>query len=164
MKVSVVLAAFVPFVIGQAVNPAAFNPQLTNSIPNVGGPVLYYNGSGPVPPYNSSTPSPPPLPALTYSPLLYRDVNFFVVRRNSKINSTQKSHPLTAEISSPTIAPHALRLSKSSTSQLWRYLLKTPLISLSASVISRSLQGQIVLANTREWATKAPIWCKCMPQ
>ena len=28
----------------------ALNPQLTNSIGDKGGPILYYNGSGPVPP------------------------------------------------------------------------------------------------------------------
>ena len=30
--------------------PQALNPQLTNTIPDNGGPVLYYNGSGDVPP------------------------------------------------------------------------------------------------------------------
>ena len=30
--------------------PPALNPQLTNTIPDDGGPVLYYNGSGDVPP------------------------------------------------------------------------------------------------------------------
>ena len=158
------LATFISFAIGQAVNPAAFDPLLNNSIPNVGGPVLYYNGSGPVPPYNSSTPSPPSLPALTYSPLPYSDINFIVVRRNSKISSTQKSYLFTAERSSPTIALHALRSSKSFTSQLWLYLLRTPLISLSACVISHSLRGQIVLANSLGWAIKGLIWCKCMPR
>ena len=29
----------------------ALNPKLTDTIPNVGGPTLYYNGSGPVPPF-----------------------------------------------------------------------------------------------------------------
>lgn len=53
---------------GQAVNPAAFNPQLSNTIPNGDGPVLYYNGSGPVPPYDSISPNPQPLTALTYLP------------------------------------------------------------------------------------------------
>ena len=28
----------------------ALNPQLTNTIGDKGGPILYYNGSGPVPP------------------------------------------------------------------------------------------------------------------
>ena len=30
--------------------PEALNPQLTNTIGDKGGPILYYNGSGPVPP------------------------------------------------------------------------------------------------------------------
>ena len=42
----------------------AFNPQLTNVVPNGAGPVLYYNGSGPVPSYNQTSPDPAPLPAL----------------------------------------------------------------------------------------------------
>lgn len=33
--------------------PESLNPQLTNTIPDNGGPVLYYNGSGPVPPFVS---------------------------------------------------------------------------------------------------------------
>lgn len=144
---AVLLAAFVPFVIGQAVNPAAFNPLLTNSISIPGGPVLYYNGSGPVPPYNSTTPTAPSLPALTYDPLC-PEAN--VVHHNSRINSTRKSYPLTKEPSSPTIAPHALRSSRSSTSQHCHYPPQTLLTYLSASAISRSLREQIVLANIRE--------------
>ena len=31
----------------------ALNPHLTNTVPDNGGPVLYYNGSGPVPPFVS---------------------------------------------------------------------------------------------------------------
>jgi len=31
-------------------SPQALNPQLTNTIPDNGGPILHYNGSGPVPP------------------------------------------------------------------------------------------------------------------
>lgn len=40
--------------------PEALNPQLTNTIGNMVGPILYYNGSGDVPPYNeiSSIPAP----------------------------------------------------------------------------------------------------------
>ena len=30
--------------------PEALNPQLTDTIGDKGGPILYYNGSGPVPP------------------------------------------------------------------------------------------------------------------
>lgn len=37
--------------------PEALNPQLTNTIPDNGGPVLYYNGSGPVPPSVAPRPS-----------------------------------------------------------------------------------------------------------
>jgi len=59
------LTGFVIGVVGQAPNPAAFNPQLTNILILPGGPTLYYNGSGSVPPYDSLSPSPPPLPALT---------------------------------------------------------------------------------------------------
>ena len=68
MAVSFLLLGFLPYVIAQAVNPAAFNPQLNSTLSIPGGPVLYYNGSGPVPPYNSTTPTPPSLPALKYSP------------------------------------------------------------------------------------------------
>jgi hypothetical protein len=45
-------------------NPPALNPQLTNTIPDVGGPILYYNGSGPVPAYNLTSPPPAPVTPL----------------------------------------------------------------------------------------------------
>jgi len=73
----VLLLAIITFIpagaVGQAGSPA-FNPQLTNSIPNLaGGPILYYNGSGPVPPYDSISPNPPNLPALTYLSFLMQE-------------------------------------------------------------------------------------------
>jgi sphingomyelin phosphodiesterase len=43
---------------------SALNPQLTNSLSNGNGPILYYNGSGPVPPYGLLSPIPEPLPPL----------------------------------------------------------------------------------------------------
>src|SRR5271170_6781645 len=102
--------------VGQVVNPAAFNPQLTNSIPNVGGPVLYYNGSGPVPPYDSMSTSPPALPSLTYLLSQARTLTL-VVHNKSKTTCTRKSHRSTPAKSSPTIAPPALQQLKSCTSQ-----------------------------------------------
>ena len=45
---------------------SVFNPNLTNSISNGNGPILYYNGSGPVPPYGLLSPIPEPLPPLRY--------------------------------------------------------------------------------------------------
>ena len=44
--------------------PEALNPQLTNTIGDNGGPVLYYNGSGDVPPYNKTSPVPAPFTPL----------------------------------------------------------------------------------------------------
>ncbi|MCJ1240001.1 hypothetical protein MMC14_008001 [Varicellaria rhodocarpa] len=43
----------------------ALNPQLTNTIPNNGGPTLYYNASGPVPPYDELSPVPKPFTPYT---------------------------------------------------------------------------------------------------
>ena len=40
-----------PVLAATSTAPEALNTQLTNSIGDNGGPVLYYNGSGPVPPY-----------------------------------------------------------------------------------------------------------------
>jgi sphingomyelin phosphodiesterase len=42
----------------------ALNKTLTNTVPNLGGPVLYYNGSGPVPGIDTLSPEPAALPAL----------------------------------------------------------------------------------------------------
>ena len=44
--------------------PEALNPQLTNTIDDKGGPILYYNGSGDVPPYNETSPIPAPFTPL----------------------------------------------------------------------------------------------------
>src|SRR5271170_4472900 len=116
MRVLFAIITLVAVAVGQVVNPAAFNGQLTNSIPNVGGPVLYYNGSGPVPPYDSISPSPPALPSLTY--LLSQAIMLtFVVHNKSKTTCTQKSHRSIPAKSSPTIAPPALQQLKSCTSQ-----------------------------------------------
>src|ERR1700685_2124496 len=109
------ILTLVAVAVGQAVNPAAFTPQLTNSIPNVGGPVLYYNGSGPVPPYDSTSPNPPGLPSLTY--LLCQAMLTLVAHNRSKTTCTEKSHRSPPAKSSPTIAPPALQQLKSSTSQ-----------------------------------------------
>jgi len=38
-----------------------------NTIPNLGGPILYYNNTGPVPGINITSPLPQPLPSLTSS-------------------------------------------------------------------------------------------------
>ncbi|KAI9815935.1 MAG: hypothetical protein M1827_001927 [Pycnora praestabilis] len=45
----------------------ALNTQDTNTIPDNGGPTLYYNGSGPVPPENETSPIPLPLDPLSAS-------------------------------------------------------------------------------------------------
>ncbi|EMC96490.1 hypothetical protein BAUCODRAFT_24254 [Baudoinia panamericana UAMH 10762] len=44
---------------------SALDQTLTNTIPNLSGPILYFNGSGPVPGINVTTPEPAPLPALS---------------------------------------------------------------------------------------------------
>ena len=61
---SVALWALVQVVVSQGVLPPALNPQLTNSVSNGNGPILYYNGSGPVPPVGLLSPIPQPLPPL----------------------------------------------------------------------------------------------------
>ncbi len=43
----------------------AFNPKLSNTLDNAGGPTLFYNGSGPVPAIGLLSPPPEPLPKLT---------------------------------------------------------------------------------------------------
>lgn len=116
MRVLFAIITLVAVAVGQAVNPAAFNPQLTNSIPNIGGPVLYYNGSGPVPPYDSMSPSPPALPSSTYL-LSQARMLTLVVQNKSKTTCTQKSHRSIRAKSFPTIAPPALQQLKSCTSQ-----------------------------------------------
>ncbi|KAK7700183.1 hypothetical protein SLS57_012181 [Botryosphaeria dothidea] len=45
----------------------ALNPQLNNTITNLDGPTLFYNGSGNVPAYNETSPPPHPLPVLDQS-------------------------------------------------------------------------------------------------
>jgi len=44
----------------------ALDKDLTNTVPNLSGPVLYYNGSGPVPGIETLSPEPAPLPSLKY--------------------------------------------------------------------------------------------------
>lgn len=41
--------------------PEALNPFPQNTIPDDGGPTLYYNGTGPVPPYDETSPNPAPI-------------------------------------------------------------------------------------------------------
>jgi hypothetical protein len=61
---AIILALSIGVLQAIAATPQALNPQLTNTIPDVGGPVLYYNGSGPVPAYNLTSPAPAPITPL----------------------------------------------------------------------------------------------------
>jgi len=56
---SLVLLQYTTHALGASqATPEALNPQLTNTIPDTGGPILYYNGSGPVPPSIIRHPAP----------------------------------------------------------------------------------------------------------
>lgn len=57
---------------------SALDKNLTNTVPNLSGPVLYYNGSGPVPGINTLSPEPAALPALK---------SVWAVARNSAIKA-----------------------------------------------------------------------------
>ena len=48
----------------------ALNTTNTNIIPNLSGPVLYYNGTGPVPAYEVVSPLPPAITPLNSSSML----------------------------------------------------------------------------------------------
>jgi sphingomyelin phosphodiesterase len=48
----------------------ALNTTNTNLVPNLSGPVLYYNGTGPVPSYDVVSPSPAPITPINSSSML----------------------------------------------------------------------------------------------
>lgn len=66
---------------------AALNENLTNTIPNLSGPVLYYNGSGPVPSINVTSPEPEPLVSLSTAQMTQAVVQEVVAIANGKFES-----------------------------------------------------------------------------
>lgn len=68
------------------VHPRA-NPlgkQLTNTIPTLGGPTLFYNGTGPVPGIDTLSPKPAPLPALSNAEIANAVIKEVVAIGNGK--------------------------------------------------------------------------------
>lgn len=69
---SLVLVATLPLASAHGIrrnSQVALDPNLSNTIPNLSGPRLYYNGSGPTPNETTYSPLPDPLPRLSQSQL-----------------------------------------------------------------------------------------------